>query len=269
MDKPRCILKLKLVMIITIALLCIPVGVTAEEGNACVRCHGALTGRLGEPVKQWKGSIHAVNGIYCNECHGGDPRDYSVNAMSPQRGFIGVPADKAIPDVCGRCHVGVKRDYRASAHGKALGKGGPTCYTCHGNHAVQKASLELINEKSCGSCHGYEGAGAIKDSMRRTEEHILTLESGIGRFKGEGFDTDRLEKGLFSARNRFHSLSHNVDVGQVRKESASIGGELDRIGDTLRQLDSDRGKWKIIGVFAVGGALLAALLLYLLRKTYE
>jgi hypothetical protein len=259
----------ELIMVILLTMfLWLPAGASAQEGNVCVQCHGALPGRLGGPVAQWKGSIHAANGIYCNECHGGDPKD-SPNAMSPQRGFIGVPKDKTIPGVCGRCHVGVMKNYQASAHGKALGKGGPTCYTCHGNHAVQKASLDLINEKSCGSCHGYQGAAAIKDSMRRTEDHILALESGIGRFKGEGFDTDTLEKGLFSVRNRFHSLSHNVDVEQVKRDSVALKGELDRIGNGLQQMDDSRRKWKIAAVFAVGGALLAALLLYLLRRTYE
>ena len=63
--------------------------------TVCIQCHGAQPGRLGEPVKLWRDSIHAENGISCNDCHGGDPKDLA-NAMSPARGFLGVPKDAAI-----------------------------------------------------------------------------------------------------------------------------------------------------------------------------
>ena len=43
----------------------------------------------------------------------------------------------------------------------------------------------------------------------------------IDGFKGEGVDTDRLEKGLFSIRNRFHTMFHDVDVEKVKRESAA------------------------------------------------
>jgi len=239
-----------------------------REANVCVQCHANLPGRLGEPVKLWKESIHGANGVYCNECHGGDPRD-AVNAMSPERGFIGVPKETAIPAVCGRCHVGVKGDYLASAHGRALGRGGPTCVTCHGSHAVRTASLDLINQQSCGRCHEYGRAGEMREAMRLTEERILAVEAGINRFKREGADTDRMEKALFAARNRFHSLFHEVDADRVKGESIRIGGELKKLDDALQRMADERGKRKITGVFVVAGALLAALFFYLLRKTYE
>src|SRR5512143_2111969 len=103
--------------------------------SVCIKCHSGLQGRLGAPPRDWKGSVHAANGISCNNCHGGDPTDMAM-AMSPARGFLGKPTEMAIPGFCGRCHVGVKEDYLASAHGRALGKGGPQCVTCHSNHAV-------------------------------------------------------------------------------------------------------------------------------------
>ena len=43
----------------------------------------------------------------------------------------------------------------------------------------------------------------------------------IGGFKDEGVDTERLEKGLFAVRNRFHTLFHDVDVEKVKRESAA------------------------------------------------
>ena len=234
----------------------------------CIQCHSTQPGKLGEPVKLWRGSIHAANGVACNNCHGGDPKD-AVNAMSPARGFLGAPKEKDIPAFCGRCHVGVARDYMHSAHGRALGKGGPTCVTCHSNHLVVKASLDIINEKRCSQCHGYEQARIIKEAMQLTEARIISIGGKIDTYKGEGVDTDRLEKGLFSVRNSFHTLFHDVDVAMVKRESAQINSNLDSIDGSLAKIAEERGKRKLAGVAVVGAALLAALLLYLLRRSYD
>jgi hypothetical protein len=234
----------------------------------CIQCHSTLPGRFGEPVKLWKGSIHAENGIACNACHGGDPND-AANAMSPARGFLGAPKETAIPAFCGRCHVGLMKDYLASAHGKALGKGGPTCVTCHSNHHVVKASLELINEKSCSRCHSFERARLIRDAMLETEGMIVAIDTKIAAYKEEGTDTEGMEKGLFAVRNRFHTLFHNVDVEIVKKESAGIQGDLNKIQKQLTALDESRQKRKLAGAGGILAMLLLALFAHLLRKTYD
>jgi len=240
----------------------------AREEIVCIRCHGAQPGRLGEPVKLWRESIHAANGIACNDCHGGDPKD-AVNAMSPARRFLGAPKETAIPAFCGRCHVGVAKDYLRSAHGRALGKGGPTCVTCHSNHLVVKATLDIINEKRCSACHDYRRAGIIREAMQQTEGVIVSIGARIDNYKREGVETDKLEKRLFSVRNRFHTLFHNVDVGMVKQESARINTELNSIADSLDKIGEQRKKRKLAGAVVVGGALLAALILYFLRKSYD
>lgn len=234
----------------------------------CVQCHGSLPGKLGAPVRLWKGSIHAENGVACNHCHGGDPKD-AANAMSPARGFMGAPRGNDIPAFCGRCHVGVKNNYLASAHGRALGKGGPTCVACHGNHLVVKASLGLINESNCARCHSFERARLLKSAMEHTETLLVAMEGRINSFKGEGADTDREEKGLFALRNRFHTLSHELDVEKVGKESSQINNELKRLDTVLQGMSEVRWKRKIAGAAAVCGALLVALLFHLLKKSYD
>ncbi|HZV81076.1 MAG TPA: cytochrome c3 family protein [Geobacteraceae bacterium] len=253
-----------------VALLFTPVAAMAAAGGqiVCITCHGTLPGKFGEPVKLWQGSIHAENGIACNGCHGGDPAD-AANAMSPARGFLGAPKELDIPAFCGRCHVGVEKDYRASAHGRALGRGGPTCVTCHGNHRVVKASLELINEKSCSRCHSFERARLIREAMRETEGLIAAIDGKIAAFHRRGVDTDKLEKGLFALRNSYRSLFHNVDVELVRKESARIQGELQGLDKAVQGLDDAQRMRKLAGAAAVAGALLAALLFHLLKKSYD
>jgi hypothetical protein len=256
-----------ILLLAALALLALPAETTAAE-IVCIQCHSKQQGKYGEPVRLWQGSIHAENGIACNACHGGDPKD-EVNAMSPARGFLGKPKETDIPAFCGRCHVGVLKDYQSSLHGKALGRGGPTCVTCHGNHLVLKASLELINEKNCSRCHSYQQAAKIKGVMARTEGRIVAIDTGIAKFKQQGFDTERLEKGLFAVRNSFHSLFHTVDAAKVENELARIETDLRKLDELLANIDNLQHQRKLIGAVAIGGALLAALLLHLLRKTFD
>lgn len=234
----------------------------------CIQCHGAMPGRLGEPVKLWQGSVHAENGIACNSCHGGDPND-AANAMSPARGFLGAPKAQDVPAFCGRCHVGILQDYLASAHGRALASGGPNCVTCHGNHQIVRASLDLINEKSCSRCHSFERARLIRAAMEETEQLIAANDERIKSYRAKGVDVERLDKTLFSLRNRFHSLFHNVDTDKVRRESGQLQVELKGVAHDLDTLDQSMADRRFMGGIAIAVALLAAVLLRLLRKTYE
>jgi hypothetical protein len=257
-----------LLVLTVLAALSMNCGILHAEEIACITCHSNLPGKYGEPVKLWRVSIHAENGIACNACHGGDPKD-AANAMKKERGFLGAPKYNEVPQFCGRCHVGVLKDYLASGHGRALGKGGPNCVICHGSHQIVKASLELINEKSCSRCHSYERAKLIRGAMQETEGIIVALDARIASYKGVGTDTDRLEKELFSQRNRFHSLFHNVDVKRVTAESTQIQAELKKIETALKTLDDQQGRRKLAGAIAVAVLLVAALLAHLIRKTYE
>lgn len=264
----RVLLYAALLLALTTALPSTSAFAQEAAEPVCIQCHSKMPEKYSEPVRLWRGSIHAENGIFCNGCHGGDPKD-AANAMSPARGFLGAPKESAIPAFCGRCHVGVMNDYLNSAHGHMLGKGGPTCVTCHGNHQVIKASLELINEKSCTRCHSFERARVIRDAMKETETLIVAIDGRITAFKKIGADTEKLEKGLFAIRNRFHTLFHNVNVDLVKKESAQIQADLKKIREALDRLDDAGEKRKIAGAAAVSLMLLLALVLHLFRKTFD
>lgn len=236
--------------------------------SVCLQCHSTLPEAYSRPVTLWRGSIHAGNGIACIDCHGGNPTD-AATAMNPAQGFLGVPPEEEIPAFCGRCHVGVLKDYLSSQHGQALGSGGPTCVTCHGSHQIVKASLELINESLCSSCHSYERARRIKMTMTALDGRITALDSRIIHLKQGGIAVDRLEKGLFAARNRFHSLFHTVDIQVVERESEHIQAELKPLEEALQGIDAAHRQRRIVGVFVVLGALLVALTAHLLRKSRD
>ena len=229
----------------------------------CIQCHAGQPAQFSQPVKLWQTSIHAEHGVACNACHGGDPMD-ARNAMTPARGFRGVPVPSAIPALCGGCHMGVMKHYTRSAHGKTLGKGGPTCVTCHGSHGVVSASLDLISRKNCSTCHTFDQARLIRGAMLKTERMLKAIEKRIKVLKSQGIDTDHLEKRLFSLRNRFHAMFHSLDVKLIKQESEHIQAELEKTNGV-----GGVGTGPLVGALAVGWALLAALLFSLIKKNVD
>ena len=174
-----------------------------------------------------------------------------------------------MPGFCGRCHVGIKGDFLASAHGQALGRGGPTCVTCHGSHRIIKVTLELINEATCSRCHPYQRAAAIKQSMQDTEQLLVGIEREQQRQKGEGVDTESDEMRLFALKNRYHRLFHNVDTSRVKRESAELQSELAKLQKALAATNEQRERRKIAGALVIGGLLVVALALYLLGRSVD
>ena len=235
--------------------------------TVCIQCHGALPGRLGEPVKLWKGSVHAANGISCHNCHGGDPTDMAM-AMNPARGFLGAPKDKAVPEFCGRCHVGVKEDYLASAHGRALGRSGPQCVTCHGNHAVFKATPDLINSRDCTRCHDYGRAEEIKSAVVETDRRITGLEQQLSALHRIGIATKDMEGELFALRNQFHRLFHSVEVEKVRSRTTGFQAELGKIRGRVAAIEEELNRRKLWGGGVVALLVVFGALALLLYKSY-
>jgi len=236
--------------------------------TVCLQCHGGMEGRLGAPVKDWEHSVHRENGISCHDCHGGDPTDFAM-AMSPERGFRGAPVEEEIPAFCGRCHIGVRDDYLASKHGRALGEGGPQCVTCHGNHAVQRASLALINEQDCTRCHSFERAARIRAALATTDNRIDELEKEIDALHRVGIAVKALRGKVFAARNDFHRLFHTVDVDRVHAGTAAVQGTLDEVAGRIAGIHSELSNRKLWGGITVFLLLVAGILSLLLRKTFQ
>lgn len=246
----------------------IPTSGAFAADTVCIECHGGQSGSLGAPVAEWRTSIHAQNGVSCHDCHGGDPTDFAM-AMSPERGFLGAPEYGDVPDFCGRCHVGISAAYQAGAHGQAIESGGAQCVVCHGNHAIQKANLDLINEEACSQCHAYERAALIRLSLVETDTMVAETEHELERLYRLGFAVDDMQGTLFSQRNRFHQIFHGVDVERVRAETAGVQAELGKIGNKIAALDSTLGQRKLWGSVVIALFFLAGVIFLLVRKAYE
>lgn len=262
-------LKILTIMILSLGWLAVAMAGAAESTESvCLQCHGGMEGHLGAPVGEWRESVHARNGISCHGCHGGDPTDFAM-AMSPERGFIGVPEYEEVPQFCGRCHVGVLEDYLDSAHGQAVAEGGAQCVICHNNHDVQEAQLELINEDSCTRCHDYGRAAEIKTALAETDRRLGEMDEELVRLYRLGFDVEAKQGKLFNLRNRFHRVFHTVEVDRVQAKTAEVKAGIDEIGEIVSEIDARLAQRKLWGGASIGLFVFIGIVFLLIRKTYE
>jgi predicted CXXCH cytochrome family protein len=180
------------------------------EGNSCVECHqGIGDPRVTPPAERFPQDIHLAKGILCQDCHGGDPKNFDPKgSMSPAKGFIGKPKRQAIPQLCGRCHsdaaymkrfnptirVDQVQEYFTSVHGKRLRAGDQkvaTCISCHDVHKIraikdqQAWTYPVKVVETCGRCHGdakymqgYKIATDVVEKYRQSVHYEALTKKG-------------------------------------------------------------------------------------------
>jgi predicted CXXCH cytochrome family protein len=178
----------------------------APSPESCIACHLA-TGddRLARPAQEFAKDIHAAKGFGCISCHGGDAQEEGMEAMDPDKGYIGKPERLQVVQVCARCHADadfMKRfnaamrvdqvtEYYSSIHGRRLrdldDPNVPTCASCHPAHAIKPASDPLSSvhplrvAMTCGGCHAdatlMQAYGIPTDQFPKYQEsvHWMTM----------------------------------------------------------------------------------------------
>jgi nitrate/TMAO reductase-like tetraheme cytochrome c subunit len=254
------------------ALLFLALAAPAAADSVCLVCHSStmMKPEFRKVYQEWKGSWHAQNNVSCNDCHGGDPKD-ATNAMSPQRGFLGVPKPTAVPEFCGKCHIAIAKDYLDSGHGKALmTKGtGPNCVTCHHAHDVQKARVGIINETLCSKCHSYERAQLMKEALFGTEEKISAISGELQTIRSNGLDVENETRTLFRTQAQYRALFHTVDVNLVKSKTDSFNAPLDALQKKAQVLLQDLAFRRNFAGFLLLLFAAMAVVAFLLSKTYN
>jgi hypothetical protein len=188
--------------------VCLPgIAPASPAKNSCISCHTLLEDRSAEPAKLYPSDVHNEAGLTCADCHGGDPNDDSMNAMSPAKGFRGVPKKTQIPQFCGSCHSngsymrrfkpGLRTDqlsqYWTSIHGKRLLQGDTkvaACVDCHGVHnilAVSDARAPVYPTHVAGTCaHCHADAAYMKGYKIPTNQFALYQKSVHAQALAEG-----------------------------------------------------------------------------------
>lgn len=135
----------------------------AAAADQCVACHGdaawaVKNKKLFDYFQQWQGSVHALNGVTCVDCHGGNAE--ATDKAAAHGGVLAESNPKSaiyfgnIPKLCGGCHEDVYRAFSRSKHAARVkaGDGGPTCVTCHGSLNTEILSPLKI-AAVCERCH--------------------------------------------------------------------------------------------------------------------
>lgn len=247
-------------------------GIGGQEESVCLGCHDSdlMRPELRSIPSEWKKSRHYQNNVSCHDCHGGDPKDAAM-AMSPERGFVGKPSYAEVPEFCGKCHIGILKNYLESGHGKALKstQNGPNCVTCHGSHGIQKADINIINEKRCSQCHTYERAKTMKQALFVTEKKIRDVEGGLKELKRSGVFTEDQEKTLFNTEAEFRILFHSVDVSLIKDRTDEFTKKLDQIRSQIKDFSHELLFRKNFAAFLILVFLGIGLVFLLLSKTPE
>ncbi len=181
-----------------VLFVALSVAAGAAPKDSCITCHSNLPGEYGRPAKLFAADIHHQAGLGCADCHGGNPADDSMNAMSPAKGFRGAPTRAEIPQFCGRCHsdptymrkfdpslrTDQVSEYFTSIHGKRLKQGDPkvaVCVDCHSVHNIRapsdtRAPVYPTNvAKTCAHCHA--NANYMKGYKIPTNQYELYEKS--------------------------------------------------------------------------------------------
>ncbi len=149
------------------------------KDNTCISCHlNEVDDDNTELTEHFLDGIHARRGIFCADCHGGDPTaEDEDDAMDESAGFVGIPEREDIPEFCAKCHADPNyirgfnpnlptdqfAKYKISGHGKLLFKNHDSkvavCTSCHGVHGIlppddPKSPVYISNiPETCSNCH--------------------------------------------------------------------------------------------------------------------
>ncbi len=131
-----------------------------ERDVTCsLECHEDKVRQLATAnYHQWSESVHALKGITCEVCHGGD-----ASQATKEKAHQGIkkPTDPEspvyytnVPKTCGNCHPNEKTNFENSKHYQKLEalKTAPTCTTCHAPHTFKVLNPEEFRN-FCGNCH--------------------------------------------------------------------------------------------------------------------
>jgi hypothetical protein len=192
--------KNRTLLTLVVAIVLLPRLGQAQEQSSCTGCHTALSDeRLSAPVSLLEQDVHSHAGFGCVACHGGDASEFSMLAMDPARGYIGIPERREVERLCGRCHSdadfmkrydpGIRVDqvaeYRTSVHGSRLAAVNDprvaTCINCHPAHSIKppsdpSSSVYPLNvAETCGECHA--DADYMSPYTIPTDQHDRYMES--------------------------------------------------------------------------------------------
>lgn len=126
-----------------------------QVASNCARCHLTAGRELTAAVHDFAHSVHDLNELSCNDCHGGNTQD-DVKAHEEDFAFIGTKLSAHIQH-CSECHSEQAEELASGPHhwdfSKRINPKYPTCIDCHGNHDIGNPPSDFKLADVCGDCH--------------------------------------------------------------------------------------------------------------------
>lgn len=201
-----------------------------ERGVSCsLECHEDLLSRLAmSNYAQWKTSKHAVSGVTCDKCHGGNPEVQDKGGA--HKGVLRSSDPESpiyylnLPSTCGKCHEKQLSEFTLSKHYKRLEKVelAPTCSTCHRPHVFDIPDAPEL-AKICKNCHN-ENIGADPEVPGKAQELLkqsLELKALISKMKSEGKDGENIKKAE-QILNNFPATWHEFNLERLEAEIDAV-----------------------------------------------
>ncbi|RPI94410.1 MAG: hypothetical protein EHM32_06825 [Spirochaetales bacterium] len=216
-----------------------------ESADQCVDCHKSLGGRHAAIVDQWSGSVHARNGRRCNTCHkGNDAVNDAALAKSRESGFAGKPSRKTNPVFCGRseCHDTALQQFKKSPHyDSVMKKGAPSCVSCHGDHNIQRSSVNIISDKTCSGCHSVDYSRQIISSIFSIEKDLEFIETNIRFLELRRADVQNELSQMEKIKSLFHQIVHVFSREEIQFNRKIVDlGIASLKNDVLMKVDVSR-----------------------------
>ncbi len=183
-----------------------------ENGISCsIVCHeDKLNKTTASTYALWSISTHALFGVTCEKCHGGNAS--GVSKLEAHVGLSNISIARAnTPETCGKCHESQLAEFKGSKHFMKLESGeegpAPACITCHQAHSVRVLTASEI-EDFCSNCHN--NITGIDPTVPTKAENALSLvsdlrveiskaRSAVNTAKANGSDVTQAQEDLDSA----------------------------------------------------------------------
>jgi hypothetical protein len=225
-----------------------------ERNVACsLECHEDKVRQIATAnYQQWSESLHAIKGITCDACHGGDPTQATkekahvniLNITNPQNPVYYTN----VPNTCGKCHPKELSNFENSTHYQKLEslQLAPTCTTCHHPHTFTTPNPEDFRN-SCGTCHSVYAKVAPYDIPLRAEDllrkvnklkfNIEMANQDIFWAEKNGTDVVQAKKYTDSALNTLGNLApmwHEFNFTLFEEEINSANNNIKKAEDIVK-----------------------------------
>lgn len=191
--------------------------------NCQLDCHEDRVRQLATAnYQQWSESTHALKGVTCDVCHGGDPKQATKEKAHIGKKNNTDPESPVyytnVPKTCGNCHAKELTSFEDSKHYQKLEalKLAPTCTTCHAPH-----TFTILNQEDfrnfCGNCHSISKKIAPYDipvqaeyllgQVNKLKFNIEISNQDIFWAKKKGTDVTEAQKHVDNAINTLGTLA--------------------------------------------------------------